>query len=44
MDVAKVDRDVAHVAYFCKYFQWYVASVLKNISSVSDVYWSKCFI
>jgi hypothetical protein len=30
MDVAKVDRDVAHVAYFCKCFQWYVASILKK--------------
>jgi hypothetical protein len=35
MDVAKVDQDVAHIAYFCKCFQWYVASVLKkNVSSV----------
>jgi hypothetical protein len=24
MDIAKVDRDVAHVAYFYKCFQWYV--------------------
>jgi hypothetical protein len=33
IDIAKVDWDVAHVAYFCL-FQWYVAYVLKNVSSV----------
>jgi hypothetical protein len=31
MNVVKVDRDVAHVAYFCKCFQCYVARVLKNV-------------
>jgi hypothetical protein len=30
MDVTKVDQDVAHTAYFCKCFQYYVASVLKK--------------
>ena len=30
MDAAKVDQDVAHVAYFCKFFRWYVLSILKK--------------
>jgi hypothetical protein len=30
MDLAKVDGDVAHVAFVCKCFQWYVASILKK--------------
>jgi hypothetical protein len=30
MDLAKVDQDVAYVAYFCKCFQLYVARVLKK--------------
>jgi hypothetical protein len=30
MDLVKVDQDVAHIAYFCKCFQWYVTSVLKK--------------
>jgi hypothetical protein len=30
MDVAKVDRDVAHFTYFCKCFPLYVASILKK--------------
>jgi predicted neutral ceramidase superfamily lipid hydrolase len=30
MDLAKVDRDVAHVAYFYKCFKLYVARVLKK--------------
>ena len=42
MDLAKVDRDVAHVAYFCKCFQRYVASVLKKM--FSDVCCNRCFI
>jgi hypothetical protein len=30
MDITKVDWDVAHVAYFGKCFQCYVASILKK--------------
>jgi phage terminase small subunit len=30
MDLEKVDRDVAHVTFFCKCFQWYIASILKK--------------
>jgi hypothetical protein len=41
MDVAKVDRDVKYVAYFCKCFQCYVASLLKNI--FLDICCNKCF-
>jgi hypothetical protein len=36
----KSRSDVAHVAYFCKCFQLYVARVLKNISEICC---SKCF-
>jgi hypothetical protein len=45
MDLAKVDQDVAHIAYFCKCFQWYVTSVLKKMFHLfSDVCCSNCFI
>jgi hypothetical protein len=42
MDVAKINRDAAHVAYFCKCFQCYVANILKKI--YSNVCCNKCFI
>jgi hypothetical protein len=41
IDIAKVDRDAAHVAYFCKCFQCYVANILKKNS---DICCNKCFI
>jgi hypothetical protein len=45
LQLLHIDKNVAHVAYFCKCFQWYVASVLKkNVPSVLDVCCNKCFI
>ena len=38
MDVAKVNRDVAHVAYFGKCFKWYVASIFEKIFHLFHTY------
>jgi hypothetical protein len=34
MDVATVERDVAHVAYFCKCFKGMLQAFAQNVSSV----------
>ena len=37
MDVAKVNRDVSHVAYFASVFKGMLQALVQNISFVLDV-------